>query len=65
MDKLKRCPFCGGEARTGFAIYDYNRWGVECTKCGATVEVAEWNGDCDTEENAIKAWNRRYSQNES
>ena len=62
MDKLKPCPFCGGEARTGFAINDYNRWGVECTRCGATVEVADWCGDYDTEENAIKAWNRRASE---
>lgn len=56
---LKPCPFCGGEARTGYAINDYNRWGVECTKCGAVVEVATWLGVFDIEENAIKAWNRR------
>jgi Lar family restriction alleviation protein len=57
---LRKCPFCGGEAKTGYAINDYNRWGVECNECGATVEVAAWRGVPDTEENAIKAWNRRY-----
>lgn len=61
MIELKPCPFCGGEARTGYAIHDYNRWGVRCTKCSATVEVEEWRGELDTEENAIKAWNRRTS----
>ena len=57
--KLLPCPFCGGEAKTGYAINDYNRWGVICTNCEACVEVAEWKGVADTEENAIRAWNTR------
>lgn len=60
MAELKPCPFCGGEAKTGYAIYDYSRWGVSCQKCGAVVEVATWLGVPDTEQEAIKAWNRRY-----
>lgn len=56
---LKPCPFCGGEARTGYGLNDYNRWGVGCKSCSATVEVEEWNGVEDTEENAIVAWNKR------
>lgn len=59
MYKLKPCPFCGGEAKTGYAVADYNRWGVYCVECGALVEVEEWKGNPDTEENAIKAWNMR------
>lgn len=57
---LKPCPFCGSEnVRTGFAIYDYNCWGVICNDCGAHIEVQDWKGVEDTEENAIAAWNRR------
>jgi Lar family restriction alleviation protein len=59
MTELKPCPFCGGEAETGYAINDYNRWGVICKCCGASVEVEEWKGVEDTEGNAIAAWNRR------
>lgn len=59
MAELKPCPFCGGEAKTGYALDDYNRWGVSCTGCGCIVVVEEWKGVADTEENAIAAWNRR------
>lgn len=62
--KLLPCPFCGGEAKTGYAINDYNRWGVICTNCEACVEVAEWKGVADTEENAIRAWNTRKPMQE-
>lgn len=57
--KLKPCPFCGGTAEVGYAINDYNRYGVYCKNCGATVEVKDWKGMEDTEENAIKVWNQR------
>lgn len=56
--KLKPCPFCGGEAKVGYAINDYNRWGVSCNICGCVVEVGFGEYD-DTPEEAIKAWNRR------
>lgn len=59
MQELKPCPFCGGQARIGYAINDYNRWGVSCQNCGCSVEVEDWKGVDDTEENAIAAWNRR------
>lgn len=59
MEVLKPCPFCGGEARVDYAINDYNRWGVTCKSCGATVEVNNWNGEANTEENAIARWNKR------
>lgn len=57
--ELKPCPFCGGKAKTAYAINDYNRWGVYCKECGCTVDVEDWKGVEDTEENAIAAWNRR------
>ena len=58
MDKLKPCPFCGGEAvlrHESFCGYDSQL--VECTnrkKCGAKVEPVT-----DVPEVAIKAWNTR------
>ena len=58
-EKLLPCPFCGGEALTGYGICEYNRWGVYCRGCSAVVEVEDYNGMADTEENAIKMWNKR------
>ena len=58
MKKLKPCPFCGGEAEcftnkhgdSYCECYDeYNDY--DC--CGVKMP------DCDTKENAIKAWNTR------
>ena len=52
-DKLKPCPFCGGEAEKQWgmmAIY----W-VECTDCGAE---GSQHGSL---EEAIAAWNTRNS----
>ena len=58
--EIKRCPFCGGEARTN-GIYweneaedwvdDYSV--VMCTECGAM------GPKCQEEEEAIELWNRR------
>ena len=44
MDKLKKCPFCGGEAEIFWVI---------CKECTAETK------DFDTKEEAIEAWNRR------
>lgn len=59
IEELMKCPFCGGEARTIYAVNDINRWGVMCKNCSATVEVEDNKGIEDTEDNAIRAWNRR------
>lgn len=47
-DIIKRCPFCGGEAK----LMDNGHW-VWCQHC--LVESAYY----DTREEAIKAWNTR------
>lgn len=62
MDKLKPCPFCGGEAfifvipphkHRIVPLPDYaGEAFVECTKCTCAMSA-------DTKEEAIKAWNRR------
>ena len=69
MDKLERCPFCGGEAKienNDRTLYDRKTLGVvgveynnpecfwiKCMDCDAFV------GGFETEEEAIAAWNRR------
>lgn len=48
-DKLKPCPFCGGEADTE---WHHGYWGVRCTSCYAEVTADGMN-------DAIEAWNTR------
>jgi len=50
MEELRKCPFCGGEARVKSSLL--NHW-VICLKCGAETEIKL----CKKE--AIAAWNRR------
>ena len=47
---LKRCPFCGGEAK---CIEFYGLYHVICCDCHAAGQ------DCSTRENAVSAWNTR------
>ena len=49
MKRLKTCPFCGSKAET----YLLDRWVTECKGCFASID------NSDTEEEAIKGWNRR------
>ncbi len=58
MDKLKPCPFCGGEAEIQcfeclFESFEGRRYAVECKFCSCSLELFE------TEEEAVEAWNRR------
>lgn len=56
MDKLKPCPFCGGEA----AIRNlHDEWWVECDMTRGWCEVIPRTWSYDTKEEAIEAWNRR------
>ena len=50
-DKLKPCPFCGGEAIIDGC--DETLWIVICKECNASIGYKE------TKEEAIEAWNRR------
>ena len=64
MDKLKPCPFCGGEAH--LFVNDGIR--VICPKCGATtkclIDTMTANGVSGNATKAvIEAWNRRVEEN--
>lgn len=58
---LKRCPFCGGNAK--YADYgspgEFHDWAVECTKCKISMLSPSKNGEVATKASAGKAWNRR------
>ena len=54
-EKLRRCPFCGGEAQ-----YDEDCFGrglVQCKKCGAVIIDKYTYQDC------IELWNNREVAN--
>ena len=64
-EKLKTCPFCGGEAELrSFTSKENNQeiWYVTCQICEVFIE------NFKTKQQAIEAWNlrttREYSQNE-
>ena len=60
-DKLKPCPFCGGEATLVEDIYNdqlYNYVICSNDDCNANT------GRCDTEDEAITKWNKRVSEAE-
>ena len=52
---LKRCPFCGGEAK---CIEFYGLYHVICCNCHIAGK------DCPTRESAVSAWNTRPIENE-
>jgi len=51
-EKLKPCPFCGGEAKLNLLLGNYC---VTCTECMGAIFPARGM----TKEEAIEAWNRR------
>ncbi len=54
MDKLKPCPFCGGEATIRkYEYFSEDTYNVYCEECGCEISMYYSEGD------AIDAWNRR------
>ena len=55
-EKLKPCPFCGGEATANESSWRgwWHGW-VICKNCGATI-------DKPTKKETIEAWNKRYKE---
>ena len=56
-EKLKPCPFCGGEAVVHYMAGGLPL-GVRCLRCGTLTLSYTTDGDV-TPEGAIKAWNNR------
>ena len=58
LTKLRRCPFCGGEATikncSEFKT-DYADYRAYCTKCGITTEP-----NLLTRDEAVEKWNTRF-----
>ena len=60
-DKLKPCPFCGGEVKS--KIYGFGVVGViACTGC-RTMFVIPWE-EAESGKELFKAWNNRASGKE-
>lgn len=60
MEKLKPCPFCGGDGALTVHISEKTVFG-SCWTCGAKGSAIRYKGHPSAEdaEKAIKAWNRR------
>lgn len=58
MNKLKSCPFCGGEGELDRTWW-WEEWEyyVHCTQCN--VRTARYHFE---EEEAIEAWNKRKKE---
>lgn len=56
-EELKRCPFCGGEAKVVLSGWNY---GIECTECAGSLLPVRYQ----SKEEAIAAWNRRDLEEE-
>lgn len=62
MDKLKRCPFCGGEAllepyraRKGYEA------SIQCNQCLCSMSTITYDEEETAIEDVVKAWNRRVN----
>lgn len=60
MEKIKVCPFCGGDA----SVHGNMRAFVKCDQCGARgfsyrYIIYDEDDKADAVKAAIKAWNRR------
>lgn len=60
MTNLKRCPFCGGEAKVAHDVTIVYTWSyISCTKCKARTTYFLMSTEYSSDQRAIEAWNRR------
>lgn len=61
MEGLKKCPFCGGEAKISYLSEKpgYRGTKVECENCGARTKFFIISTEYGSTEEAVKAWNTR------
>ena len=66
-EKLKPCPFCGGEVRVTDVIpprlyIEDTAYCVFCASCDLLFGFdMDYGGEFATEKEAVEAWNRRVS----
>lgn len=67
-EKLKPCPFCGGQAQTVWIksfvrMHNVNMGGfaIQCAECHAT-RIMAGPVKKDVEKDAIEKWNRRITE---
>lgn len=54
MSEFKHCPHCNGSGRiVSVSGFKSDRYRVVCEECGASTR------ECETEQEAVSAWNRR------
>lgn len=60
MEELKRCPFCGDEAKLLHGIIGVNKFSyVMCLGCCVKTDRHVISTEYSCDEKAIAAWNRR------
>ena len=59
MNKLKPCPFCGGNANTYHNPFTVAEHYVSCNNCNAKTDVYF------KKKQAIEAWNRRANDEQT
>ena len=70
MEGLRKCPFCGGEAKGISDHIEYEDvYAVLCKECGASVglgiqEYGEYRPCYISMSSSIAAWNRRMQSSE-
>ena len=57
-DDLRRCPFCGGEAKA-FYCEESGTLDVQCQQCGAIPFIGSRTSERKTMADVIAAWNAR------
>lgn len=57
-DDLRRCPFCGGEAKA-FYCEKSGTFDVQCQQCGAIPFIGSRTSEKKTMADVIAAWNAR------
>lgn len=57
-DELKRCPFCGGEAKA-FFCEESGTFDVQCQQCGAIPFIGSRTSEKKTMADVVAAWNAR------
>lgn len=57
-EKLKPCPFCGGEAGIYKRVLDWATWDykIACSKCRCETDIY------GTKQEVIEAWNKRVGE---